>query len=78
MNAQLYGGITVDLNDGPIRTEYGRDLNGKPLARLVIGEGSESIAIAVSKSGPAVIAELQEAISELAAWSRINTVKQVA
>ena len=78
MNAQLYGGITVDLNDGPIRTEYGRDINGKPLARLVIGEGSESIAIAVSKSGPVVIAELQEAISELAAWSRINTVKQVA
>lgn len=78
MNAQLYGGITVDLNDGPIRTEYGRDIDGKPLARLVIGAGSESIAIAVSKSAPAVIAELQEAIEELAAWSKVNTLKQVA
>jgi ABC-type amino acid transport substrate-binding protein len=81
--AEIYGGLTVDLNDGPIRTEYGRStVDGKPLARLVIGEGSESLAIAVSKSNPETLAQLQEAVSELRAWvtlqERVKSLPEVA
>lgn len=68
--ASIYGGITVDLNDGPVRTQYSRDTNGKPLARLVIGDGSESLAITVSNSGRDVVAQLEAAVAELTAWTQ--------
>lgn len=70
--SEIYGGLTVNLNDGPIRTEYSRGWDGKPLARLVIGEAWESIGIAVSQSTPETIAQLQEAVAELAAWVELQ------
>ncbi|MHC3450850.1 hypothetical protein [Streptomyces prasinus] len=70
MTADIYGGITVDLNDGPVRCEYDRGFDGKPSARLVIGEPGKSIAITVSNSSPETVAELQEAIARLATWTR--------
>jgi hypothetical protein len=80
--ADIYGGITVDLNDGPIRTQYSRDVSGKPLGRLVIGDGSETIAITVSQSTPETLAQLQEAVSELRAWvtlqDRVKSLPEVA
>ncbi|MFD8008143.1 hypothetical protein [Streptomyces mirabilis] len=76
MTTRIIGGITVDLSDGPIRTEYSRGFNGKPTARLVIGEGSDSIGIAVSSSPAETLAQLQEAVAELAAWSaRMESIK---
>ncbi|MET9445436.1 hypothetical protein [Streptomyces sp. NPDC006610] len=70
MSADIYGGITVDLNDAPIRTEYSRDVTGKQLARLVIGEPGRSIAITVSNSPAETLAELQEAVAQLAAFTQ--------
>ncbi|MER5843264.1 hypothetical protein ABT099_23790 [Streptomyces prasinus] len=82
MSADIYGGITVDLNDGPVRCEYDRGFDGKPSARLVIGEPGKSIAITVSNSTPATVEELLEAVSRLAAWTRrqeqIKTLPEVA
>jgi hypothetical protein len=80
--ADIYGGITVDLNDGPVRTQYSRDMDSKPLGRLVIGDGSETIAITVSQSTPEMLAQLQEAVSELRAWvalqDRVKHLPEVA
>ncbi|MCX5598357.1 hypothetical protein OOK29_09430 [Streptomyces phaeochromogenes] len=70
MTAHIIGGLTVDLHDGPIRTEYSRShFDGKPTARLVIGQGSDSIAIAVSSSPAETLDQLLEAVSELRAWT---------
>jgi len=69
MTSRIVGGITVDLSDGPVRTEYSRSsFDGKQTARLVIGEDSDSIAIAVSSSPGTTLAELEEAVAELRAW----------
>ena len=82
MSAQIYGGITVDLNDGPIRTEYNRGIDGKPMARLVIGTAGQSIGISVSESTVDTIAELEEAVAELKAWvqrqEQLKTLPEVA
>lgn len=69
MTAQLYGGIALDLLDGPIRTQYSRsDFDGKPNARLVLGEGTQSIAISVTRSPVEALEELETAVAELKAW----------
>lgn len=82
MSAQIYGGITVDLNDGPIRTEYNRGIDGKPRARLVIGTAGESVGISVTNSSIDTIAELEEAVAELKAWAlrqeQLKTLPEVA
>lgn len=67
--AEIYGGINLDLNDGPIRTKRFRDIDGKPCAQLVIGEAGQSIAISVTRSTPEVLDELAEAVAELKAWT---------
>ncbi len=82
MSAQIYGGITVDLNDGPIRTEYNRGIDGKLRARLVIGEAWEGVGISVTNSSIDTIAELEEAVAELKAWvkrqEQLKTLPEVA
>lgn len=70
MPAQLYGPIRLDLNDGPVRAEYGRGTDGKPTARLVIGDLTEAVAISVTDASPEAIAQLQEAVASLAAWKQ--------
>jgi hypothetical protein len=76
VTTRIIGGITVDLSDGPIRTEYSRGFDGKPTARLVIGDGSDSIGIAVTSSPAETLAQLQEAVAELAAWAvRMESLK---
>lgn len=70
MTAHITGGVTVDLNDGPIRTEYSRShFDGKPTARLVIGTGGDSVGIAVTSSPMEMLDQLLEAVSELRAWT---------
>jgi hypothetical protein len=82
VSAQIYGGITVDLNDGPVSTEYNRGIDGKPMARLVIGEAGESVGISVTNSSIDTIAELEEAVAELKAWAQrqeqLKTLPEVA
>lgn len=68
--ADIYGGITADLNDGPIHTSYGRDINGKPTAQLVIGEGARTLGISVTGSSVDTLAELAEAVAKLQAWTK--------
>lgn len=68
MSAQLYGGIALDLLDGPIRTEYSRGENGRQRARLVLGEGTQSIAVSVTRSTVDTLDELETAVAELKAW----------
>jgi hypothetical protein len=69
VSAQLYGPIAIDLNDGPVRADYSPGFDGKPTARLIVGEGTESIAISVTNSTPEVLAELLEKVAELGAWT---------
>lgn len=77
--AQLYGGIALDLIDGPIRTEYSRnDFDGKPTARLVLGEGTQSIAVSVTRSTVDTLTELETAVAELKAWVQRQAMKEVA
>jgi hypothetical protein len=82
MAVDIYGGLTVDLNDAPIRTETGRDAFGKQMVRLVIGENARTIAITVSNSTPEKVAELAEAAAQLAAcaeqMARLATLPEVA
>jgi hypothetical protein len=78
MSADIYGGITVDLNDAPIRTEYDRDLAGRQMARLVIGEPGKSIAITVTNSSPDTVDQLAEAVAQLAAWTKRQTLREAA
>lgn len=82
MPAQLYGPIAIELNDGPVRADYSRSFDGKPTARLVVGEGTQSIAISVTNASPAAIAALQEKIAELAVWAdhmeRLQRLPEVA
>ncbi|MEZ3180346.1 hypothetical protein KYY02_17125 [Streptomyces pimonensis] len=78
MSADIYGGITVDLHDAPIRCEYDRDIDGKQMARLVIGEPGKSLAITVTNSSPDTVAELAEAVAQLAAWTKRQNLREVA
>jgi len=80
--ADIYGGITVDLNEGPVRTSYGRDINGKQIAQLVIGEAARTLGISVTASSVATLAEFAEAVAELQAWAtrqqQLSTLPEVA
>lgn len=76
--ADIYGGITVDLNDGPIRTAYGRDIDGKQTAQLVIGDDARTLAISVTRSPAAALDELETAVAELKAWVQRQALKEVA
>lgn len=78
MPAQLYGPIAIDLNDGPVRADYSRGFDGKQTARLIVGEGTQSIAISVTNASPEALAKLQEAVAELAAWTQRQNLKEVA
>jgi len=70
VNAQLYGGINIDLNDGPVATKYFRGGDGKMCAQLIIGEANESVAISVSNATPDAITQLLEKVAELGAWTQ--------
>lgn len=70
MTARLYGPVAIDLDDGPIRVEYGIDpMNGAPTARLVIGDLTQSIAISITTATPDAVAELAAKAGELADWA---------
>jgi len=70
VNAQLYGGINIDLNDGPVATKYFRGVDGKMCAQLIIGEANETVAISVSNATPDAITQLLEKVAELGAWTQ--------
>lgn len=73
MSTRIIGGITVDLDDGPIRTKYGRgEYDGKQTAWLLIGEGSDEVAITVAGSPAETLAKLQDAVSELRVWAALQ------
>lgn len=78
MTAQLYGPIALDLADGPIRTDYSRGFDGKPTARLILGEGTQSVAISVTQSTLATLDQMEAAVAELKAWVQRQTMREVA
>lgn len=82
MTSRIIGGITFALNDGPVRTEYSRGFDGKPTGRLILGEGRDEVAIAVTDSPAETLALLEEAVSELRAWvalqERVKHLPEVA
>lgn len=78
MSAHLYGPISLDLGDGPVAATYGRDDEGRPFARLVFGEGSQTVAVSVTRTPAGTLTQLQEAIAQLAAWQQRQTVREVA
>ncbi|MGW0904932.1 hypothetical protein [Streptomyces sp. NPDC002853] len=69
MTARILGPITVDLADGPVRTRYDRDPDGKQRATLVLGEGSNEIGITVTGSSPELLDKLVAAAAELRDWA---------
>ncbi|MGW1949942.1 hypothetical protein ACWCRC_37255 [Streptomyces sp. NPDC001940] len=69
MTAHIIGGLTVALDDGPIRTRYDRDALGKQRATLLIGEGSKEIGITIAGSPAETLAQLREAVAELETWA---------
>ncbi len=70
MSARLSGPITLDLADGPVRTAYGRGDDGRQYARLLLGEGSDQVAVSVTNSPDEVIEQLEAAVAELRAVTR--------
>ncbi|MGW9397255.1 hypothetical protein [Streptomyces sp. NPDC055642] len=78
MSARLYGPIALDLADGPVAATYGRDDEGRPFARLVLGEGSQTVAISVTRTPAGTLTQLQEAIAQLAVWQQRQHVREVA
>lgn len=82
MNALIIGGITYALNDGNIRTKYGRGADGKRTARLVLGEERDELCIVVTDSAPETLARLEAAVAELRAemerQSRLASLPEVA
>ncbi|GGV46231.1 hypothetical protein [Streptomyces spectabilis] len=83
MTAKIVGGVTVALNDGPVRIEVGPSLfDGAPTARLVIGEGAGAVAISVTDSPAETLDNLAEQVARLAAWTRrmksLKTLPEVA
>lgn len=69
MTAHIIGGLTVDLDDGPVRTRYDRDTDGKQRATLIIGEGSGAIGITVTSSTPELLDLLADRVAELRDWA---------
>jgi len=70
MNAKLYGPVAIDLNDGPVDVKYGPGVDGKPTARLVIGDLTQSIAVSVTAANPDAVAELEAKVAEIVAWTK--------
>ncbi|WP_369213892.1 hypothetical protein [Streptomyces flavofungini] len=69
MTAQIIGGLTVDLDDGPVRTRYDRDVDGKQRATLILGEGSGVVGITVTGSSPELLDLLADRVAELRDWA---------
>lgn len=70
MSAHLYGPIALDLADGPVRVRMGLDSEGRPFARLILGDGSQQVAISVTNSDLTTLADLKSAAAELADWGQ--------
>ncbi|MFD5221455.1 hypothetical protein ACFWMH_27820 [Streptomyces tendae] len=82
MSASLYGPIVLDLKDGPVSVRMGLDSEGRPFARLILGEGSQQVAISVTNCDLATLADLRSAAAELADWgqraNRLASLPEVA
>ncbi|MFF1709251.1 hypothetical protein [Streptomyces sp. NPDC058268] len=69
MTARIIGGLTVALDDGPVRTRYDRDLDGKQRATLLLGEGGSEIGITVTSCSPELLDLLVDRVTELRDWA---------
>ena len=74
-NAHIVGGVCVDLAEGPARTSYGRDPNGRPFAHILIGP---DLALSVTYASRQAITELRETLDEVLAWHDQQAAKAVA
>ncbi|MFE9736187.1 hypothetical protein ACFYO9_37675 [Streptomyces sp. NPDC005863] len=69
MTARIIGSLSVELDDGPVRTRYDRDTDGKQRATLLLGEGSHEIGITVTASSPELLDLLADKVAELRDWA---------
>lgn len=69
MTARIIGGLSVALDDGPVRTRYDRDPDGKQRATLLLGDGSNEIGITVTGSTPELLDLLVGRVAELRDWA---------
>jgi hypothetical protein len=68
VTAHIIGGLLYDLDDQPVRTEFGRSsFDGTPHQRLVLGDsvGSDTLAISLTTTSPERIDELIEALHRI-------------
>lgn len=72
MSAHIIGGLTVALDDGPVRARYDRDLDGKQRATLIVGEGSSEIGITVTGSSPELLDLLVDRVTQLRDWAALQ------
>lgn len=69
MTAHIVGGLSVALDDGPVRARYDRDPDGKQRATLILGDGSSEIGITVTGSTPELLDLLVDRVTELRDWA---------
>ncbi|WP_282084085.1 hypothetical protein [Streptomyces tendae] len=82
MSARLYGPISLDLADGPVRVDTSRGADGRQRARLILGDLTQAVAISVTDSPAETLAQLQEAVAQLIALqqtqARLASLPEVA
>lgn len=69
MTAHIVGGLSVDLDTGPVRARYDRDPDGKQRATLLLGKGSGEIGITVTSCSPELLDLLVDQVAELRDWA---------
>lgn len=67
MTARIIGGLLYDLDDKPVRAEFGRGYDGMPQQRLVLGDeqGSDKLSVSLTTTSPAGIDDLIEALTRI-------------
>ncbi|MFB7707977.1 hypothetical protein [Streptomyces sp. NPDC056105] len=68
MSAHFVGGLVYDLDDKPIRAEFGRSpFDGTRQQRLALGDepGSDKLSIVLTTTSPERIDELIEALARI-------------
>ncbi|MDT0608780.1 hypothetical protein [Streptomyces lancefieldiae] len=70
MSANLYGPISLNLADGPVRVDTSRGADGRQQARLILGDSAESVAISVTDSPAKTLAQVQEVVAQAVAWQQ--------
>lgn len=83
MSARIIGGLTFDLDDGPVSAKcVASSIDGRPTAWLVLGDGSDKVEIRLTDTPDETLAQLEAAVTkirtELARQKRLAALPEVA